>query len=200
VIQEVIQSDAGALGDNFVTEWTGIEGKKGLLVAAKRDYGFNVVAKSDANHLVDVEISTPSFNYYVTAIWSVPPKARDYTKTVCEGLDQLQRPTNIDRMHLVLGDFNASKVFDPNDTKANQFGNILERTESRGLKSLWHNAKGEEFGLETHPTFFMHYNEKKPFHIDFIFGCLDLSRFRSDLEFQLSCLSFECQGAFPSKC
>lgn len=29
---------------------------------------------------------------------------------------------------------------------------------------------------------------------------MDLSRFRSDLEFQLSCLSFEYQGAFPSKC
>jgi len=28
---------------------------------------------------------------------------------------------------------------------------------------------------------------------------LDLSRFRSDPEFHLSCLSFECQGTFPSE-
>jgi hypothetical protein len=28
---------------------------------------------------------------------------------------------------------------------------------------------------------------------------MDLSRFRSDPEFHLSCLSFECQGTFPSE-
>jgi len=28
---------------------------------------------------------------------------------------------------------------------------------------------------------------------------VDLSRFRSDPEFHLSCLSFECQGTFPSE-
>ncbi len=30
-------------------------------------------------------------------------------------------------------------------------------------------------------------------------GGMDVSRFRSDLETQLSGLSFECQGAFPSE-
>jgi transposase-like protein len=35
-------------------------------------------------------------------------------------------------------------------------------------------------------------HEGEPFY-------LDLSRFRSDPEFHLSCLSFECQGTFPSE-
>jgi hypothetical protein len=40
----------------------------------------------------------------------------------------------------------------------------------RGLVSLYHVASGEPQGEESRPTFFLHRNPTKPFHLDYMFA------------------------------
>ena len=172
VLQEVMEKDALAMGPEYKVDWTGRTNKKGLLIATRRGWNLQIQAKTQANHLVQFAASQDTKLIIGTGVWSVPPGARNYTKTVCDGLDELTRLScPPEAMRIILGDFNASPVFDKSDTRANQFSRILDRMDTLSLDSLWHSKTGEDIGDESQPTLYMQYNANKPYHIDYIFGC-----------------------------
>jgi exonuclease III len=69
---------------------------------------------------------------------------------------------------IICGDFNSNKRWDQWDRWWNHTDVIRELNEI-GIKSAYHEIKKEEQGKELTPTFYMHHNILKPYHIDYVF-------------------------------
>jgi endonuclease/exonuclease/phosphatase family metal-dependent hydrolase len=55
-----------------------------------------------------------------------------------------------------------------------EYSGVVEELEEIGVGSVYHNKNEEAHGSETSPTFFLHRNLEKPYHIDYVFCSIDL--------------------------
>lgn len=77
---------------------------------------------------------------------------------------------NKDRMKdcIVMGDFNSNKIWD-NKLRVCNHSAVVRELHEIGIVSLYHEKYNSPQGEEPHPTFYMHRNLGKPYHIDYIF-------------------------------
>jgi endonuclease/exonuclease/phosphatase family metal-dependent hydrolase len=73
---------------------------------------------------------------------------------------------------IIVGDFNWNAIWDlkPSYPLYGNLTDVVEMLKYRKIKSAYHEFFDEDFGKETKPTFFMHHNQNKPYHIDYCFA------------------------------
>lgn len=69
---------------------------------------------------------------------------------------------------ILMGDLNSNVCWDKWDRWWNH-SDVVKQLADLGLQSLYHHQSAEPQGKETTPTFFMHRNIEKPYHIDYAF-------------------------------
>ncbi len=74
----------------------------------------------------------------------------------------------LNRRTIMAGDFNSSTTLDKPKARWTH-GQCALDLAADGLVSLYHHTTGEEHGRETCPTFYLHRDRAKPFHIDYAF-------------------------------
>ncbi|MFO1388835.1 endonuclease/exonuclease/phosphatase family protein [Cellvibrio sp.] len=103
------------------------------------------------------------------AVWTkqVPSKSFSYIGQLWIYLQihkaKLDHPNQI-----ICGDFNSNKMWDEEDRLWNH-SDVVAELKNMGLESLYHTKTGEAQGRETRPTFFLHRNREKPYHIDHVY-------------------------------
>jgi endonuclease/exonuclease/phosphatase family metal-dependent hydrolase len=116
-------------------------------------------------HALPVEVGG-AFPFQILAIW-VAKEPVHYVPNLVAILDCYaefisRTPT------IVLGDFNANPRFDAAHPRY-LFSDISAKFANLGQCSAYHAFSGKAFGEEIHPTHYHTYNQKKPFHIDYLF-------------------------------
>ena len=81
-------------------------------------------------------------------------------------VDLLNTPT------IIIGDFNWNAIWDakPSYPLCGNLADVRGILEERGIRSVYHEFFSEDFGIESKPTFFMHHDRDKPYHIDYCFA------------------------------
>lgn len=105
----------------------------------------------------------------VCGVWAHtdPQGARHYCGQTHAYLAQ-QPAWLADPLCIFLGDMNSSRIWD-RPTRVWNHSASVQILQDHGLVSAYHQSQQVDQGAEPHPSFLLHRNSAKPYHIDYIF-------------------------------
>lgn len=105
----------------------------------------------------------------VLAVWTKPAPGtnRSYIGQFWHYWQEHER--RFDRNAILCGDFNSNAIWDK-PRRAWNHSECVAVLGRAGFRSLYHAGCGEAQGAETRPTFYLHRNAEKPYHLDYIFA------------------------------
>lgn len=148
--------------------WVGPQKNRGLGVFARRNITLEQV-HLDAGHLELFLPCTVAGRISLLAAWT-----RKANSPTFPYIGQLWKYLQLHEHFLageyaaLIGDLNSNARWDVWDRWWNH-SDVVNQLENLGLESLYHLSRAEAQGQEAVPTFYMHRNRAKPYHIDYAF-------------------------------
>lgn len=149
--------------------WFGQNPRQGMAVLSSEHYTLRELPRSDEipQFVVPIEVRGPR-NFTLLAVWTLHHKQFRYVRAASIAIDYYSRLFDTGPV-VMLGDFNANKIWDSHHPKDLNFSSMAARLHRRGLVSAYHHNRAQELGSEADPTFYLQWNESKPYHIDYCF-------------------------------
>lgn len=149
--------------------WIGKNPAKGLGIFARDGIRLKLKRNHDPAHrfIAPVNVTSADDAFDLLAFWTQAEKRQSdsYVAHSLRALDHYAKP--LKRSTLLLGDFNSSPVFKQN---GKHHVELVRRLARRGFSSLYHRLNDREHGSEPDATFWLHRNQAKPYHLDYIFA------------------------------
>jgi len=159
--------------------WFGDNLKKGIGIFCYSDFKIELhEAYNPAfKYVIPIKVKGP-FKFSLFAVWAMndlKDVRKRYIGQVYSAIDYYKNLLNYPT--IIMGDFNWNAIWDksPSYPLYGNLGNTVDLLNLRGIRSAYHEFFKEDLGKETKPTFFMHHNKDKPYHIDYCFTSSDFN-------------------------
>ena len=165
----VVQECGRPIVENDQRVWFGDNPRQGLAVQAAGAYRLRplpTIAEVPP-HAVPVEVTGPR-SFTLLAVWSKRHAQYPYVEGVVRAVE-LYHDLLTAGPSVVIGDFNSNAIWDSEHPPDRNHTALVTALGESGLCSSYHAFHGETHGAETRPTYYFHWNEEKPFHIDYCF-------------------------------
>lgn len=150
--------------------WVGDNKNKGVAFFAKTKYKINKLEWSNEfeNHNVKYFSPIQFENQKILGVWAHSNNSPTFGY-IGQFWKYLQiNETNISNT-LILGDLNSNKVWDKWDRWWNH-SDVVKILNENGIFSIYHDYNKEQQGSESISTYYMHRNQSKGYHIDYMFS------------------------------
>lgn len=166
VLQEIAAPKAPAT--NLL--WFGDNPRQGLAVLARAPYTLRKLEPRPGapNHVLPVAVEGPGTSFLLFAVWTLGTRPLRYVRALHAALD-LYADLLAQRPAVFLGDFNSNAIWDHEHPEHLSHSALVARMKALGLVSAYHHRRREAHGRERRPTFYLHWNEAKRFHLDYCF-------------------------------
>ncbi|MEO5923562.1 MAG: hypothetical protein ABIR70_07025 [Bryobacteraceae bacterium] len=151
------------------TLWFGDNSRQGLSVQAFGSYEIRALPPREnvPSFFFPVEVRGPqSFNMLVA--WAKADRGYRDVRGAIRSVE-IYRDMFEEGPTLLIGDLNSNTIWDYKRPPGLNHSGLVNLLSSLGVTSAYHMFHNEEHGAETRPTFFMHRNSAKPYHIDYCF-------------------------------
>lgn len=151
-------------------DWFGDNPSKGVAVMARPPYAVRRLPERDGvpSFIVPYAVEGP-LSFTLLAVWT---KANDnagkYIRAAAHAIDAYEDLFAAGPV-VMMGDFNSNAIWDSLHPATANHSSVVARLDRHGLVSAYHACRGHPHGAEPDPTFFLHGNRDKPFHIDYVF-------------------------------
>jgi exonuclease III len=147
--------------------WVGDSKNKGLGIFCKGNIqlSINDWEKNGTKHFISAKIDN---DFDLIAVWNHHANSPNF-RYIGQFWKYLQINKSQLKDCLIVGDFNSNKIWDEWDRWWNH-SDVVRELDEIGVRSLYHEFYNVLQGEEQHPTFFLHRNLAKPYHIDYIFA------------------------------
>lgn len=149
--------------------WFGDNPRQGLAVAARGDYRLRRVrrARSVPKYVMPVEVSGPR-SFLLFAVWTKTGQEHCYVEAAVRAV-HLYRQLIGSGPAVFMGDVNSNVIWDHQHPVDRCHTALVDRLSALGLTSAYHTFFDESHGEETRPTYYFHWKQTKPFHLDYCF-------------------------------
>jgi len=103
----------------------------------------------------------------IIAVWTQGTVRGDF-RYIGQLYQLLLNNSNEINSQVFIGDFNSNKIWDYKRSEGDH-SSCVRLLQTKDIVSLYHELMHENQGEETQPTFFLHRNLSKPYHIDYAF-------------------------------
>ena len=165
----VLPEVAKLSGETDHALWFGQNPRQGMAVLSSEEYFLRALPRSNdiPQLVVPIEVRGPR-SFTLLAVWTLHQKHFRYIRAASKAIDHYASLFDTGPV-VLLGDFNANKIWDNHHPPDLNFSSVAARLRQHGLVSAYHHHRAQAFGSETDPTFYLHWNQNKPYHIDYCF-------------------------------
>lgn len=165
----VIQECAKPAAESNQCLWFGDNPRQGVLVQSFGSYTVQPLPPlSDVpKYIVPVQVRGPT-DFVLFVVWSKANVQYRYVEAVVRAVE-LYEDLFITSPAVLIGDLNSNAIWDHTHPPELNHSALVKLLGRLGLTSSYHHFFGEAHGEETRHTYYFHWNEKKPFHIDYCF-------------------------------
>ena len=176
ILPECFSKDHVVLPEGYDIVWCGDEDltEKGLGVIWKKHLNVHVIPEyKKIKHILPIIVNGAGLPKFILASWpTVWKEKKTYPQLLLEALNEYS--FYLDRFpSMVIGDFNCYIGQSGVRKSTGTFEDCIAEMESHGLRSLYHEQSGENFGEESTNTFYWQFNQEKQYFLDYAFCTMD---------------------------
>ena len=165
VIQEIARPRAELKG----VSWFGLNPNQGVAVIARPPYSATPLPEKSGvpSYIVPFQITGP-VEFTLFAVWTLGDQNLKYVRAATAAIE-LYDDAFRNGPVVFMGDFNSNAIWDGDHPKHLNHSAMVKKLAAQGLGSAFHAMRGVPHGSESEPTFFLHKNPSKGYHIDYCF-------------------------------
>ncbi len=152
--------------------WYGDSPNKGVGIFSYTDYKLELLPcfNPKYRYIIPLKVTGKESSFLLLAIWAMGnqknPLAR-YVGQVWQAINFYEKLFS--QQCILTGDFNSNKIWDEKE-RVGTHSDMVTFLERYKIYSLYHLQEQIEQGSEIQPTFHLHKNLQKPYHIDYFFA------------------------------